>query len=53
MNENAKAQMAKELTLKAMETNLIALPAAERHDVEKAAQAVANFFNAVLKNIQC
>lgn len=53
MNESAKATIAKELTLKAIESQLIRLNPDSAHSGKAVGEAVAELFNAIFKELQC
>lgn len=52
MNEATKYTIAKELTQKAIEANLIRLKAEEAQDSEAVGKAIAALYNAIVKEIQ-
>lgn len=53
MNENIKAQIARELTVEAMKSNLIKIAHDDSLNSEAVGQHIAKVFNAILKNVQC
>lgn len=53
MNEVAKNTIAKELTIKAIEAQLIRLKTEEAQNAEAVGKAIAAVFNTIVKELQC
>lgn len=53
MNDNSKAQIAKELTLEAIKAGLIKVSNDDLRDSEIVGQSIAKMFNAILNSVQC
>lgn len=53
MNESMKITIAKELTIKAIEAQLLRLKSDDAHNGDAVGKAIANLFNTISKELQC